>query len=1827
MPTKLVLTGVAGPSDPEEVLVADGSVRIQTKAVINLNAGTRGDQPPIPLEAQDDDLVEIEYMDGGREWMRVDTLRSRLGAAGTRGAAPATLIMPAQMPIGAPTTTRGAPDLWIKTIKLLNLVSSGQVDAAVNQIVQQIEAKLTPGPGLYQLQLDGSYGAAQLVTGELAASKRPYLILIHGTFSSIGAAYAALFQSSEWRQLYETYAGRVYGFNHRTLSESPVENALALLEHLPRDAHLHLVSHSRGGLVGELLCLNEIKEEHLVYFHKAKRDAEIERLRQLSTLLVQKHLLIDRFVRVACPAAGTLLASRRLDRYLSVMLNLAELTLGGGAAFLGFMKANILTLIQKRAEPQQLPGLEAQVPEAPLVALLNRAGVQCNADLAVIAGDCQISSDIVQSLKVLAGDAFYWEEHDLVVNTKAMARGVERKAGYQWFTTGASVAHSNYFANEDSRRRVYRWLTHTAEQQLEDFEGFTPIRYRDPEDVRLRGARTVDAQTTRAQSGLRDDVATVVLIPGLFGSELRKDGKPLWLDLAALTEQGLQPLALPATDEAISVGDVIMPHYQPLAAQLRQQFNLMPFAYDWRQSLVTAAQALATQLNAELTQHNQPIHLLAHASGGLVARLMIAQYPALWSQLKARGGHLVLAGTPHQGMLAAVELLGGLASLTRLLGYVDPALDAAGVSDLFWHFPGLVELLPHDAKVWRTTWNKVAERQTAAGPALPKLNTTALKNQLSAAAKVWKLLDAPQPGDAICQVVGAATWTPSTFALDDAGELVFAGHNAGDGNVAHQSAWLEGVPIWRIEAEHSDLLNYPPAFAGLIELLVHGTTTQLPTAPQSTRGDMTRAELVQRQFRPVLFPTQADLLHAALGATPNNVAADADKPVILHLSVLNASLEHATLPLAVGHYQGDVLVGAEAVLDERLKNKLSYRQAMNLYPGPIGTVEVVLAPDLSPPGALVIGLGEVGSLTAEVVTEGIYQAALRLALARLETTTKGKTPLSVAFSALLIGSRGAYALSIESSLAAIVSGVLLANRTLRQRKLLDQVQIDKIQFVEIYEDLATHAAHALNEIERHLRLALTPSEQLAIEPHLLQGEGGYTGQAAFDFDNGWWRRVQITEQPVAQPMANQTAEANATTAPGTAAKPFGRALQYVLLTDRARAELTVQPTQRTLVERLVEKSIQTVTTDLALPATLYELLLPNELKSQPLETANLLLVLDEHAAQYPWEMLAQRPLSDSRARSQSALRPLAVQKGLLRQLTTATYRVQVQPPSAKKALVIGEPRVTDEQYGPLPGARAEATTVAQVLERHGYTVDVLIDQDALTIVNTLFAGDYRIIHIAGHGIYRPDSPAQSGVVLGDNIFLTAAEIAQLPVVPELVFLNCCYGGVIDQARPGSQASANSTTNVAPAWNKLAASVAQELIKIGVRAVVAAGWAVNDRAAEFFARTLYERMVDEKTPSAYGEAVRYARQQLFEDARWRATNTWGAYQCYGDPGFLLNPTVSRSGMQPQKPVAPQEVVRQLRNYQARASRYHSTALLNQLKEAIIQLEKLTPPNWLNGELHNEFGDTYGEVGDFVHAIAHYREARQASSPKERVPIRCIEQLANLTARYAMQRHLHPADQNEENQGKRWTPDALLDESEKLLKLLLVLADNAEHNALYASYYKRLAVVRTGEQRTKALKASAKYYEKAYKAPGKRNEVYWQSNMILCRIVADEDFTAAEQRDCLAQVEQLEATAQQGLGPHATYWERVAVPDLAVIHLLLDSLLEHKTITNSDFAPIEAQYHQAIDIGSTVRERLSTFDTLEFLIHTLPQEKYGAFVTALEGLAQSLMQEKGEAVQGD
>ena len=111
--------------------------------------------------------------------------------------------------------------------------------------------------------------------------------------------------------------------------------------------------------------------------------------------------------------------------------------------------------------------------------------------------------------------------------------------------------------------------------------------------------------------------------------------------------------------------------------------------------------------------------------------------------------------------------------------------------------------------------------------------------------------------------------------------------------------------------------------------------------------------------------------------------------------------------------------------------------------------------------------------------------------------------------------------------------------------------------------------------------------------------------------------------------------------------------------------------------------------------------------------------------------------------------------------------------------------------------------------------------------------------------------------------------------------------------------------------KLAANIGTQLIENGVKVVIAAGWAVDDAAALEFTDVFYEHMFD---GAEFGQAVLEARQIIYE--KYKYTNTWGAYQCYGDQFYTL-----RTGY--KKHAAKEYVI-------AREAEIELTNLLNKLE---------------------------------------------------------------------------------------------------------------------------------------------------------------------------------------------------------------------------------------------------------------------------------------------------------
>ena len=83
----------------------------------------------------------------------------------------------------------------------------------------------------------------------------PALLFVHGTFSTSHGGFNEL-PDATMAELHRRYEGRVFAFDHFTLSHSPQENVAELAARMPDGLELEVdvVSHSRGGLVTRVLA-------------------------------------------------------------------------------------------------------------------------------------------------------------------------------------------------------------------------------------------------------------------------------------------------------------------------------------------------------------------------------------------------------------------------------------------------------------------------------------------------------------------------------------------------------------------------------------------------------------------------------------------------------------------------------------------------------------------------------------------------------------------------------------------------------------------------------------------------------------------------------------------------------------------------------------------------------------------------------------------------------------------------------------------------------------------------------------------------------------------------------------------------------------------------------------------------------------------------------------------------------------------------------------------------------------------------------------------------------------------------------------------------------------------------------------------------------------------------------------------------------------------------------------------------------------------------------------------------------------------------------------
>ncbi|MBL8350631.1 MAG: hypothetical protein JNL87_09970 [Burkholderiaceae bacterium] len=314
----------------------------------------------------------------------------------------------------------------------------------------------------------------------------PALLLVHGELSDTEPSFGALWRHDDdsGAPLRARYGDRIYAWRWRSASPGIARNARLLLQALPKQAGdsdhapAHLLTLGAGGLLVELILAmatasgaqaKEWAGRAWPALPPRRRD-ELDSAVDTSGNSRPRHGAyddreafdgwtaygfyagkpkIERFVRVACPAAGTPLLARGADRLLGALRSATGVLPG-----LGLLRATLPdTLLD---DPAAAPGLAGLVPGAGVLPLLTTE-VVTDVPLTIVAGALQWRDSVLGWLKSalprLAG--LGPGASDGVVPLASAFGGIERSPGVDWLVTeGPEASHFGYFDVPATRRAI-----------------------------------------------------------------------------------------------------------------------------------------------------------------------------------------------------------------------------------------------------------------------------------------------------------------------------------------------------------------------------------------------------------------------------------------------------------------------------------------------------------------------------------------------------------------------------------------------------------------------------------------------------------------------------------------------------------------------------------------------------------------------------------------------------------------------------------------------------------------------------------------------------------------------------------------------------------------------------------------------------------------------------------------------------------------------------------------------------------------------------------------------------------------------------------------------------------------------------------------------------------------------------------------------------------------------------------------------------------------------------------------------------------------------------
>ncbi len=1021
----------------------------------------------------------------------------------------------------------------------------------------------------------------------------------------------------------------------------------------------------------------------------------------------------------------------------------------------------------------------------------------------------------------------------------------------------------------------------TADRELRDYFG-------DQELAELQGLAE-RAAAARSRGG---SLGNVVFIPGIMGSTLScvEDGAgdEVWVSLFRIALGRLGDLRLgPDGEREVKPGLTVTPSgidkrtYTRAVLHLRARWRVEPFPFDWRKDIDRASEALAAFIRT--TFRGEPVHLLAHSMGGLVARNFIRQRPGLWEKMRGdgdRGGRLVMLGTPNYGSFAIPQVLTGVEKLAVWLARLDLSHSLAELLEIIDGFVGSYQMLPAPDRLpddtraiyRRDVWGRfpISERHLA--------RAQAFHQGLQDAATI----DTTR----MTYVAGCNRRTLAGLQIVAPGEFSYQETLDGDGRVTHALGRLEGVRTYYVDEDHGGLPKNEQVLNAVDEILERGATAQLPQRPPVPRAPVTaRAlwyrsidehrtgvaleELARRARDRTITPEEQRLAEetvqrAAAGESRPSRMTESGEQLVqqralvtgprrrLEIEVVWGDATKVPAPaMVVGQYQGvhPVRKSALGAIDAALDGFIDRAITSGLVGAGLGQLFFVPIHhrQVAAQSVVLAGMGAEGRFSQEDLRYLMLNVASGIVALGMDR-----------FTTVMIGA-GAGNLSEDHALRGMLFGVCEAMSRMEGRQRLRRLVLlerDRARFERIVAKLASlsHEGPAAA-----LDLVLLPARR---HPSGKRVAPAVSGPPPVPFGP----RITIER-------ANDVFRFSALTE--TAVVPV-REVEIQSFFPDGIAERLVMSTGKKEQERLGRLLTTT--------------LVPEDFVDHLDSPYPVTFILDRSTAAVPWEM-GSLPTR----RGEPAF--LGSELALTRQFRTRLASAPgIAPPANEtlRILVVADPAPEPELQ--LPGARLEGRAVVESLGRikteFGLDIDVIdrigaAECEPVDLLGLILEGGFDLIHYAGHGMFDEKRPACGGWVFGKDRILSSREIFRARRVPRVILANACFSAVVNPGIPLTAAE----------MNRQLAGIAEAFFERGVLNYIGASWPVQDDVAVEFATTFYEvalvghrleppakrrgdgkakpRKGPQAAPCTIGEALRAARRGILHRG-----STWGAYQHYG-----------------------------------------------------------------------------------------------------------------------------------------------------------------------------------------------------------------------------------------------------------------------------------------------------------------------------------------------------------